>query len=348
MIEKELSSISLPITEAEYRAMPELSYSTLSTYEKLGFGGLDHLFDKIETPSLTLGSCVDSIITGGMEEFNERFQVLDINLTDGGKDVVAQLIACNVIYPDFNSIPEEIVSQCAKDAGFWKGDKWDKIRYREVLKTGNVAEYYNAMINTDKTIIDTATYNDVLAMVRALKESPATRGYFAQDDPFSSVRRYYQLKFNAVLDGVGYRCMADEICVDYDNKIVYPLDLKTSSHGEYDFEKSFTQWKYMIQARLYWRIIRANMDKDPYFKDFKLADYKFIVVNRNTLTPLVWEFPLTQSIGTLIDENGNEYRDPFEIGKELRGYLDNRPTVPNGISKDGVNTIKCLKLKQVD
>lgn len=104
----------------------------------------------------------------------------------------------------------------------------------------------------------------------------------------------------------------------------------------------------IIQARLYWRIIRANMDKDPYFKDFKLADYKFIVVNRNTLTPLVWEFPLTQSIGTLIDENGNEYRDPFEIGKELRGYLDNRPTVPNGISKDGVNTIKCLKLKQVD
>ena len=346
MIEKEFSSISLPITEEEYRAMPELSYSTLSTYEKLGFGGLDHLFDKIETPSLTLGSCVDSIITGGWDEFNSRFQVLDVNVTDGGMDTCKELMSMNLHYKSFEEIPELTVSYAAKNAGFWKADKWDKVRYREVLKTGNIAAYYNAMINTDKTIIDTATYNDALAMVKALKESPATSGYFAQDDPFSPIKRYYQLKFKAILDGVGYRCMADEICVDYDNKIVYPIDLKTSGKPEYYFEKSFEQWSYMIQARLYWRIIRANMDKDSYFKDFKLENYRFIVVNKFTLTPLVWEFPLTQSVGTLIDDNGNEFRDPFEIGKELRGYLDLRPPVPNGVSKDGINVIKCLRLKQ--
>jgi hypothetical protein len=45
----------------------------------------------------------------------------------------------------------------------------------------------------------------------------------------------------------------------------------------------------------------------------------------------------------LVDEKGNEYRDPFEIGKELRGYLDCRPPVPNGINKDGINVIRCLK-----
>lgn len=98
-----------------------------------------------------------------------------------------------------------------------------------------------------------------------------------------------------------------------------------------------------IQARLYWRIIRANMDADEYFKDFSLEDYRFIIVNPKTLTPLVWEFPLTKSIGSLIDEEGNEVRDPFVIGKELQGYLDCRPPVPNGISVDGVNIIKCLK-----
>jgi hypothetical protein len=131
--------------------------------------------------------------------------------------------------------------------------------------------------------------------------------------------------------------------VDYDKKKVYPIDLKTSSHAEWDFQESFTQWQYMIQSRLYWRIIRANMIKDDYFKDFTLEDYRFIVVNKNTLTPLVWEFPLTQSKGTLIDEKGNIFRDPFEIGKELRGYLDYRPPVPNGINKDGVNIIQCLR-----
>ncbi len=344
-IEKELKDISWQVPEETYRADPFLSYSTLSTYERLGFDGLDHLFDKLDTPSLTLGSAVDSIITGGWDEFNQRFQVLDINITDGGLDTCKQLMSMNLPYLSFEEIPEQVVSAAAKVAGFWKADKWDKVRYREVLKTGNIAEYYNAMLHSDKTIIDTNTYNDALNMVKALRESPATSGYFAEDDEFSPVRRYYQLKFKAIVDGIGYRCMPDLICVDYEDKIVYPIDLKTSGKPEYNFEKSFEQFNYMIQSRLYWRIIRANMLNDPYFKEFKLADYKFIVVNKNTLTPLVWEFPLTQFYGTLVDEEGKEYRDPYVIGKELRGYLDLRPRVPNGISIDGVNTINCLKLK---
>lgn len=102
----------------------------------------------------------------------------------------------------------------------------------------------------------------------------------------------------------------------------------------------------MIQSRLYWRVLRDNLDRDPYFKDFELLDYRFIVVNRETLTPLVWEFPLTKVYGVLVDKEGNEYRDPFVIGKELRHYLDDRPAVPDGININGVNIINCLKLKE--
>ena len=53
---------------------------------------------------------------------------------------------------------------------------------------------------------------------------------------------------------------------------------------------------------------------------------------------------MTKSKGTLIDENGKEYRDPVEIGKELRNYLDTRPPVPKNILQNGINIINCLKL----
>lgn len=86
-----------------------------------------------------------------------------------------------------------------------------------------------------------------------------------------------------------------------------------------------------IQARLYWRILRDNMDKDPYFKDFKLADYRFIVANKKTLTPLVWLFENTQKMGDIITKDNILLRDPFTIGEELNGYLKNKPSVPNGI-----------------
>lgn len=345
IILKELPSISWQVDEPTYRKDPALSQSTLSTYERAGFDGLDHLFDHKETPSLTFGSAVDAILTGGSEEFNSRFLVLNINITDSGKDVINKLISMNLPYDSFDEIPQDIVSSAAKEVGFWKADKWDKRRYTEVLNTGDVVPYYQSLKNSDKTILDTTTYTDVCNCVRAIHESPATSPLFADNDELSPIRRYYQLKFRAKHNGVSYRGMMDLIIVDYENKIIYPYDLKTSSGYEWNFPEHFLQWGYFNQARLYWRLIKANISHDPYFKDFELKDFKFVVVNRKTLTPLVWEFPLTQSLGTLIDEKGNEYRDPFTIGEELQGYLNLRPQVPNGISIDSPNTIFCLKIK---
>ena len=141
--------------------------------------------------------------------------------------------------------------------------------------------------------------------------------------------------------------MMDLIVVDYEKKKIWPIDLKTSlSCTEWDFEQNFKKWHYYIQSRLYWRNLRYNLDKDDYFKDFSLEDYRFIIVNPKTLTPLVWEFPLTKVSGTLIDDEGNEIRDPFEIGEELQAYLDCKPPVPNGINQNGLNIINCLRKKE--
>lgn len=344
-IEKELSDISLHISEPEYRQLPELSYSTLSTYEKTGFDGLDHLFDKKESPSLTLGSMVDSILTGGEEEFNSIYFVADFPTLGEKEQKIADYLFSQFggNYDSFGNIPATYILDAANVFEFqrnWKDDTRIKVLSERCL------QYYLLKYQAgSKVIVNTDTFQQALACVKALRESPATCGYFADNDDLSPIRRYYQLKFKAIFDGVGYRCMSDLIVTDYENKVIYPVDLKTSSHTEWNFEESFCQWNYMIQARLYWRIIRANLLKDDYFKDFRFEDYRFIVVNKNTLIPLVWKFPLTKTVGTLIDDKGNEYRDPFEIGKELKAYLDCKPPVPNGISMEGINTISCLHKK---
>ena len=345
-IEKELKGISWQVPEKAYREDSALSYSTLSRFEREGFNKLDHLFDKISTPSLTEGSMVDCLITGSKEEFNATYYVADFpSLGDKEKQIADALYnryhqSCE----QYSYIPNDVVLEVANEFEFQKNWK-NETRVRVIGE--RVAIYYNLRVQAgNKTVVDRATYDRVKAMVYALKTSPATQGYFADNDPMSSVRRYYQLKFKAKFDGVEYRCMMDEAIVDYEEKKIIPIDLKTSGSSEWDFQHSFEKWCYMIQARLYWRLLRANMFKDPYFKDFTLENYRFIVVNKNTLTPLVWEFPLTASVGTLVDKEGNEYRDPFEIGKELQGYLNLRPEVPNGIDKEGINIIDCLKLKQ--
>lgn len=96
-----------------------------------------------------------------------------------------------------------------------------------------------------------------------------------------------------------------------------------------------------IQARLYWAIIRQNMDKDAYFKNFKLLNYKFIVANRKTLTPLVWECSFTQFKDTLTFGKNSQItmRSPFEIGRELYYYLSVNPNVPINIEENNSNDL---------
>lgn len=344
-IPKELKDISWQVDESTYRADPALSYSTLSKFEREGFNKLDYLFDHISTQSLLEGSMVDCLITGSQEEFDNLYYVADYPSIGDKEQLVAKMLyeKYHDSYEIFSYIPNDVILSVINEVG-WHKNWRDETRVRVLSE--RVAMYYNLITQAGtKTVVDRPTYDKVIKMVQALKTSPATQGYFADNDPMSPVKRYYQLKFRAKFEDVCYRCMMDLAVVDYEEKKIYPIDLKTSGHKEWDFQDSFEQRSYMIQARLYWRILKANMSNDPYFKDFTLEDYRFIVVNKESLTPLVWEFPLTRAKGTLVNNEGKEFRDPFEIGKELQSYLNLRPTVPVGIDKDGINTITCLKLK---
>lgn len=340
---KSLRDISWQVSEKGYRSDPALSYSTLARYEREGFNNLDNLFDRIETPSLTFGSAVDSIITGGQEEFDERFMVAEFpSMPDSIVKIIKSLYKQYAgTYRSLLNIPDSSIIRETEDQNYqmnWKPETRAKV----IREKGT--DYYNLLfVAGDRCIIDTQTYQDVVNAVRVLKESSSTKLYFADDNPFEpDIERLYQLKFKGEFDGITYRNMADLIIVNHKEKWVKPVDLKTSSHTEWDFYKSFVDWRYDIQARLYWSIIRQNMDKDEYFKDFKLLDYDFIVVNKRTLTPLVWNCPFTQAQGTLRFGNNSqiEMRSPFEIGKELNSYLTSRPKVPMGINETGTNNLK--------
>lgn len=330
---KSLKDISWQVTEPEYRADSALSYSTLARYEREGFNNLDKLFDRVESPSLTFGLAVDTLITGSEEEFNEHFMVaqLDTPLSDALVAITKRLFdTWKDGYVDIRDIPDDTLVNTIQDIQ-WNNHWLPKTRAKKIKE--DCAAYYKLLyLSEGKTILSAYTYQDILNTVDSLKSATATKFYFEPDNMFdNTIERLYQLKFKATFDEVEYRCMSDLLVVLHDKKIVVPVDLKTSSKPEWDFHKSFLDWMYHIQARLYWRIIRYNMDKDPYFKDFKLADYRFIVANKRTLTPLVWIFEGTQKMGGIVTKDNIILRDPFTIGKELKNYLIRKPKVPDGI-----------------
>ena len=340
---KSLYDISWKVDEPTYRADPALSYSTLARYEREGFNNLDKLFDRIETPSLVFGSCVDTLITGNEEEFNQLFMVaeLDNSISDTLVTIVKRLFETfKDKYSSLKDIPNDDIISCIEDIQ-WNNHWLPKTRANKIKE--DCAGYYGLLyIANGRTIISTKTYNEVINAVDALKTSASTKFYFEPNNMFDDdIQRFYQLKFKATFNDVEYRCMMDECIVVHSKKLIIPIDLKTSSHTEWDFAESFIKWNYMIQGRLYARLLKATIEKDEYFKDFTIAPYKFIVVNRSTLTPLVWNFEDTFKEGDLVYGKDKQYifRDPFTIGEELFKYLKDRPKIPNGINLNKPNSL---------
>lgn len=344
---KKLYEIAWDVDEPTYREDPALSYSTLSKYEREGrFTSLPTLFDQISTPALTFGSMVDTLMTDGEEEFQRRFIVIDNpGLSDNLMEITMKLYSL-WHHSKFDDIPDDVIADIGKECNYYASDKY--ANYRVKLIKENCKPYFNTLcIAEGKTVVTSEEMENARRCVQALKTNPFTEEYFKDNDPFdNSIERYYQLKFKGRHDGVNYRCMVDLIYVDHNKKIIQPIDLKTSGHNEWEFPKSFQSWRYDIQARLYWRLIVANVKADPDYKDYIVLPYKFIVVNKKNCKPMVWDFVLTDSTGQLeiLTPSGYHiiWRDPYDIGKELRKYIDENPAYPFGTkeSQDIVNWLR--------
>ena len=130
--------------------------------------------------------------------------------------------------------------------------------------------------------------------------------------------------------------------VDYKNKTIQPIDVKTSYKPTYNFYKSFIEWNYAYQCRLYARILKLNIEKDEYFKDFKILPYKDIVISKSNMIPLIWDCDFTFTEGTLYLGKNNQIKleAPWEVGKELWYYLSTGATVPIGINIESSNDLR--------
>lgn len=333
MIEKSLKELALNISEEEYRDLSPLSYSALARYEKGGFAVIPHLYDKIEGEALTFGSMVDTIITEGMERFKEKFAVADYKLPSDALVLITQHLFANCSQDNFDDVSDaEILEACASFEY--------SMRLKDDTKVAKVrkecAEYYNSLkACVGKTIVSDQTYQEVLATVGALKNSPNSAKYLQQTNEEAGVEFLYQQKFVDNLNGLDVKSMMDLIIVNHTQKVIMPIDLKTTSVPEYDFQRKFIENRYDIQSRLYYKILRDLIAKNEYFKDFKILNFRFLVVNKDSLMPMLFEDELCSKSGDFEFEFKSGYRknfrDPLTIGLELKHYLDTDAKVPDDL-----------------
>lgn len=318
-----IKELAWNVTEEEYRADPALSYSTLSRFEREGWRNLSSLFDKQDTPALTFGSVVDCILTDGDEEFDKRFIVCNFPpLTDNLVKITKSLYR---MFGDKHraiaTIDEEKISDVAASNGYYLGSSYKSLRVKRVLE--NCQEYYSLLsLAGERTVINQSDYDDAITCVNELRTNNLTKTFFNVNPWETDIEKVFQLKFKASFEGIPVRCMFDILFVDHKAKVIYPIDLKTTGYPEEEFQHSFMKWRYDIQAMLYTYILQECIKGDPYFSQFKIQHYQFIVINRRTVAPIIWKFHGNFGTVDLKDEGGNIYRNWRKILTDLNYYLN--------------------------
>lgn len=321
---KSIKKLAWDVTEDEYRQDTAISYSTISRFEREGWRNLSSLFTKIDTPALLFGNAVDCMLTDGKEAFDERFIVCEFPVLSDSLLSITKVLFSR--YGDthrrIDTIDDEIISSVAVDNGYYAGASYKATRVKKVKESCN--EYYSLLaLAGDKIILSQRDYNDMSICVDELRTNSITKNFFNIDPWDNNIEKVFQLKFRAEWNGIPVRCMFDELIIDHENKIIYPIDLKTTGYPEENFQNSFAHWRYDIQAKLYTYILQECIKKDPYFSQFSIKHYQFIVINRRTVAPIIWEFHRNFSEVDLQDETGKIYRDWRKILTDLNYYLTN-------------------------
>lgn len=321
MIKKSIKELAWNVPEEEYRASPAFSYSTLATFERGGAECIPHLYDKKSSEPLRFGSLVDTLLTGP-EEMDDKFYIAKISKPS---EAIASIL--NLVWEqsdkstkDLLKIPEETILKTAND--FTYGMTWNpSTRIRKILEEG--ITYFKQLASAEgKMLISDTDYSLAQSNVETLKVHKFTKDLF-YDNPFETdIEAHYQLKFKTSFDGQNVRCMFDRIIVDHKKKIIYPIDLKTTGKPEEHFDESFITWSYWIQSNMYSQILEKVISEDEYFKDFTIAPFKFVCINRYNKSPLVWVDYNNLTTGDRLDKNNIRHKYWKTLAKELKWHLD--------------------------
>lgn len=344
---KSIQELAWNVPEEIYRKSEALSYSTLSKYNREGFKKIPSLFHHEDSPALRVGSLVDSLLTSP-EEIPDKYY---FSSSKRPSETIAKMV--EYLWKDFkdkylelSKIPEEELVKVLDFFNYYSNYGYPK---RILLLVKGGGDYYKFLSESEgKIIIDVEEYDLAKQNAETLKAHPYTNRYFIVNRFKPELENIDQLKFIIPYKTTGIRCMFDKLLVNHKKKTITPCDIKTTGFDENEFEKSFLNWGYYIQATLYTYILQKTIEMDEYFKDFKILHYEFIIINKYTNTPLVWKFELNNWDGDFEDTEGNVYKGWKTLYNELTYYLNKAEYnySKEALENDGVLNISKLKVRK--
>jgi hypothetical protein len=279
-----------------------------------------------ETSYFNQGSALDCLITEGSHEFAEKFAISSVDTPSGmmGEFVKAYLFAKTT------GLTEDECLQLAYDNSGYK------LGFEAVIKKFQMPEIQEfvkfSIDSADKTILSEEEWQTVSKMHYMLTTSPTSMELMQSGEDFLLQETHNQVEFHypyKLKSGKEYTMHGsiDRIIINHHNKVIQPLDLKTTGKSVYSFPSSYIKYAYYRQAAIYMLAVH-HMYVDLLQEGYTVNPFLFIVAERACKN-----MPLTYRVsgqdlyagahGGLIDGTNKPVKGFVNLLEELQWHQDN-------------------------
>ena len=326
---------NLQIPEQEYRDLALPSYSMLSGISKGGidimtgvknniftlkFGSLVddmcfdttkvkskyHLAGALKSPTPNVKGIVDKVIVSVLAGENENSS---FNIVKKKKMNSLSTVALNL-----GNYGDKIIL-AAKVNNVYQSYSIEKV-IETVTKAGQ-AYFEDALTSRGKILIKKEMWDKAMETSMTLATHPFSKSYFEVEP---GIELFYQYKFITEVRGRKTKGMLDILKVDHNQKIIYPVDLKTGEMPVSKFPEIMLMYGYYIQAALYREAIINIVESDPDLADYTVAPFEFLYISKeNPNKPLVYVVPERMHNASMVgftDRYGTKHKGIMPLLKE--------------------------------
>lgn len=284
-------SLKRIMTEPEYRQVEAISYSMLAGVDKTPASLINKI--KIESPSLTYGSAVDTLAFDGSDVFNEKFIINSGSTPTKPIQLIVDDIVNNIVIQKGELVGtlddyDKQILVVAKTVEYGKGWNPDTI-IRKVKDEGGRDLFSFKKESAGKLILDSFEYQKVINSVNTLFTHPFTR-HWINEDMEVGYEVVYQFPILWTYKGRPAKCLFDIIGFDHAQKIIYPIDLKTSYDHVLAFPTNFLKWKYYVQSSLYSESLKYWKLDNPEYMNYRVDNFRFMIISsQDPFIPLMYK-----------------------------------------------------------
>lgn len=295
------------------------SFSRLSDFDRNGPVALIKRSVK-KTHSLMIGSLVDDMV-------NEDIDINDIYFRyDGEKPTATLGKLTNIILDNYTKLPnKKEVLNIVKKNGYWSNTKNEETLMQK-FDIPAFWDYLKTMFNSkDKIIVTTNDFILADDLATTVKTHDFTKDLFK---PKKNVKVFYQIKFDIKYNNIIIKGVIDIVIIDYKNKTITLIDLKTGKDNALEFSNSFIKYRYYLQAAIYSKAFDFICDKFKLNKkQFKLNPFEFLYISKSEKIPILYKVSKkwnNAAINGFTTSYGYKYRGLDEIIDDVKWHLKNK------------------------